>query len=265
MPLPPSPRCVITGAASGLGRALALALAARHGRLVLADVQVEGCEETARLALEAGAREARAVACDVTRMEDVRALSEGCEGDVDLVIHNAGVASAGPVGELPIEDWRWTLEVDLFGVIHGCHVFVPRLRRQGHGRLLNIASAAGLLCAPQMAAYNVAKAGVIALSETLRAELAGSGVSVTVACPTFFKTGLIDAGRFTGPGLRQLGERWMARGPEADAIARELLRAVERGAFYALPMGEARWLWRLKRLAPGSFGRMVARLGRQPQ
>jgi NAD(P)-dependent dehydrogenase (short-subunit alcohol dehydrogenase family) len=125
--------------------------------------------------------------CDVTRLADVRSLAEACTGAVDLVVNNAGVGAGGRIGELSIEDWRWT-DVDLYGVIHGCHVFVPILREQGRGHVLNVASAAGLLCAPHMAAYNVAKAGVVALSETLAAELAGSGVGVTVLCPTFFKT-----------------------------------------------------------------------------
>jgi NAD(P)-dependent dehydrogenase (short-subunit alcohol dehydrogenase family) len=262
MSLPPSPRCVITGAASGFGRALALVLAARQARLVLADVDVAGCEETARLAREAGAREAKAVRCDVTRIDDVQALSAASEGELDLLINNAGVASAGQIGELPLDDWRWTLEVDLFGVIHGCHVFVPRLREQGHGHILNVASAAGLLFLPNMAAYNVAKAGVIALSETLRGELAGTRVGVTVACPTFFRTQLIDRGRFAEPALRRLGTRWMARGQQAEEVARAALQAVDRQALYTLPMADGRWLWRLKRLAPGPFGRLVARFGK---
>lgn len=262
MPLPTSPRCVITGAASGFGRALALVLAERQARLVLADVDVAGCEETARLAREAGAREAKAVPCDVTRIEDVQSLSSATDGEIDLLINNAGVASAGRIGELPLEDWRWTLEVDLFGVIHGCHVFVPRLREQGHGHVLNVASAAGLISPPHMAAYNVAKAGVIALSETLKAELAGTGVGVTVACPTFFRTHLIDTGRFTDPSLQRIGARWMARGQRAEDVARAALQAVDRQALYTLPMADGRWLWRLKRLAPGPFGRLVARFGK---
>jgi NAD(P)-dependent dehydrogenase (short-subunit alcohol dehydrogenase family) len=159
MALPKSPRCVITGAGGGFGRALALELAARNARLVLSDVDVSGVEETARLATSAGATSALALRCDVTKLDDVRALASACDGPVDLIVNNAGVSSAGRVGELPIEDWRWTIEVDLFGVINGCHVFAPILRAQGHGHFLNVASCAGLLCAPMLGAYNVAKAG----------------------------------------------------------------------------------------------------------
>lgn len=259
MALPPSPQCVITGAASGFGRALALALATRKARLVLADVNLEGCEETARLAREQGATEAKALACDVTQLEAVQALSQACEGEVDLLINNAGVTGAGPIGQLPIEDWRWTLGVDLFGVIHGCHVFVPRLRAQGHGHVLNVASAAGLVSAPNMGPYNVAKAGVVALSETLSGELAGTGVGVTVACPTFFHSRLLETGRFTHPLFKRHGEELMSKGKDAAEVARATLASVDRGALYALPMRDARVMWRLKRLAPRTFGRLVAK------
>ena len=248
----------ITGAGSGLGRALALELAARRGRLVLGDVNVEGVEETARLCREAGASDARALRCDVTRVADVEALADACEGRVDLVVNNAGVSSGGRIGEIPLDDWRWTLEVDLFGVIHGCHVFTPRLRAQGRGHILNVASAAGLVSTPRMGAYNVAKAGVVALSETLAAELAGSGVGVTVLCPTFIKTNIVASGRFADPGTRALGEKLVARGVDAAGIARRTLRSVERGQLYCLPMADARWAWRLKRLAPASFVKLAA-------
>ena len=98
--------------------------------------------------MAAGASSARAMRCDVTKLDDWNALAASIEGPVDLVINNAGVSSAGLVGELPMEDWRWTLEVNLFGVINGCHVFAPILRKQGHGHVLNVASAAGLFSPP---------------------------------------------------------------------------------------------------------------------
>jgi NAD(P)-dependent dehydrogenase (short-subunit alcohol dehydrogenase family) len=257
MSLPASAKSVITGAGSGFGRALALALAARSGRLVLSDVDPASAEETARLARAAGARDARALACDVTRLADVEALAAACDGAPDLVVNNAGVSSGGLVGELPIADWRWTLDVDLYGVIHGCHVFVPILRRAGRGHLLNVASVAGLLCAPRMAAYNVAKAGVIALSETLAAELRGSGVGVTVLCPTFFRTNVVASGRFTDERTRALAERLIANGKPAAEVAAAALAAVERGELYSVPMADGRWLWRLKRAAPRAFTRLA--------
>jgi short-subunit dehydrogenase len=264
MRLPSEARSVITGAGSGFGRALALELARRSSHLVLGDIDVASCEESARLALAAGARSVRTVRSDVTRLEDVEALAAACDGPIDLVVNNAGVASGGPIGVLPIETWRWTVEVDLFGVIHGCHVFVPRLRAQGRGHVLNVASAAGIVAAPGMAAYNVSKAGVIALSETLSAELAGTGIGVTVLCPTFFRTNIARSGRFTDDGVRAVAYRLVDRGKSAEGVARAALASVERGELYSLPMLDAAWLWRLKRLLPGVFPKIIARARPRP-
>jgi len=257
MSLPDSPRCVITGAAAGLGRALALELAKRSAHLILSDVDTNGVDETARLAMAAGARTARATRCDVTKLDDVKALAASCERPVNLVVNNAGVASAGAIGELPIEDWRWTLDVDLFGVIYGCHVFVPFLRSQGHGHVLNVASAAGLLSAPRMGAYNVAKAGVVALSETLHAELIDSKVNVTVLCPMFFQSNIIKAMRSTDDKTRASADGLVAKGPPAADIAKAALRAVDRGELYCVPMADGRWIWRLKRASPEVYARIA--------
>jgi NAD(P)-dependent dehydrogenase (short-subunit alcohol dehydrogenase family) len=265
MRLPAAPRSVITGAGSGFGRALALELARRRAELVLGDVNRETCEETARLALAAGAGSAKALACDVTRLADVEALAAACDGPPDLVVNNAGVGSAGRIGELPIDTWRWTLDIDLIGVIHGCHVFVPQLRARGRGHVLNVASAAGIVAAPGMAAYNVAKAGVIALSETLAAELQGTKVGVTVLCPTFFKTNIAKTGRYTDALTRMAAERLVDGGKAAEEVVRAALGAVERGDLYCLPMRDALWLWRLKRLTPAAFPSIMARLALRRQ
>ena len=263
MSLPQSPRCILTGAGGGFGRALAIELARRGAHLVLSDVDTKGAEETAKLATDVGARSVLTTRCDVTRLEDVRALAAFAEGPVDLVVNNAGVSSAGRVGELSIEDWRWTLEVDLFGVIHGCHVFVPLLRSQGHGHVLNVASAAGLLSAPLMGAYNVAKAGVVALSETLNAELVDSEVGVTVLCPTFFKTNIVHSGRFPDEKTRDMAQKLIDKGKTAEVVARAALASVDRRELYALPMADARWLWRLKRASPSVFSSLAGRMGRR--
>jgi NAD(P)-dependent dehydrogenase (short-subunit alcohol dehydrogenase family) len=263
MRLPTSPRSVITGAGSGFGRALALELARRRASLVLADIDEASAAETSRLVLQAGATQAKPVRCDVSKLEDVKALAAMGGGDVDLVVNNAGVSSVGRIGESPLEDWRWTIEVDLFGVIHGCHAFVPILRKQGHGHILNVASAAGLLCLPFSGAYNVAKAGVVALSETLAGELAGTNVGVTVLCPTFFRTNIASSGRYVDPKMRRLAERLVRKGKDAGAIARAALRSVEAGELYSIPMADGRWSWRLKRLAPGAFSPLAGMVARR--
>jgi len=266
MRLPSTPRCVLTGAGSGLGRAIALNLARRSADLLLSDVDEAGLAETAKLALAAGAKTARTMRCDVAKLDDVVALERASGGDVDLVVNNAGVSSGGLIGEAPMEDWRWTLEIDLFGVIHGCHVFVPRMRKQGHGNVLNrfrVISAAGLLAAPKMGAYNVAKAGVVALSETLRAELGGTKIGVTVLCPTFFQTNIANRGRFTDDKLRDMAVRLVDKGKSADDIAAAAIRSVEHDELYCVPMADGRWFWRLKRAAPGSYQALVGIIARR--
>ena len=265
MSLPPRPRAVVTGAGSGLGRALCEALARRQARVLVSDLNAPSAEETARRVTAAGG-EARVHVCDVTHAEQVEALASAADrafGGVDLLVNNAGVLSAGRVGELPLADWKHVLDVNLWGVIHGCHVFVPRFRGQGAGHILNIASAAGLMYAPDLAPYNASKAAVVALSETLSAELRDTGIGVTVACPTFFRTNIANTGRYSDAKLRTLGTRLVdtARiGP--DAVALKLLKAVDRGALYELPMVDARWGWRLRRLSPGLFHHAVIAIDR---
>jgi NAD(P)-dependent dehydrogenase (short-subunit alcohol dehydrogenase family) len=261
MSLPATPRAVITGAAGGFGRALAIELGRGHAHLTLSDVA--DCQETARLAEAAGASSVAVQPCDVTKVDEVEALCDACPGPIDLLVNNAGVSSEGAVGELSLRDWRWTLEVDLWGVIHGCHVFVPRLRTQRHGHILNVAAAGAFLSAPRMGAYNVAKAGVVSLSETMAAELAESGVGVTVVCPTFFRSDIVSSGRFTDEELRAKAMKMLERGKDAGDVARATLAAVQRGDLYSLPMADGRWLWRLKRLAPTGFSQLVGWWGRR--
>ncbi|EYF02970.1 oxidoreductase, short chain dehydrogenase/reductase family [Chondromyces apiculatus DSM 436] len=249
---------MITGAASGLGHAFALELArSKSARVLVADVNLEGAEETARLVREAGG-EASTVKCDVSRREEVLALPDEADralGGTDFLINNAGVAVGGMMGDVPLEDWDWVMGINLWGVIYGCHAFAPRLRAQRHGAILNVASAAGLLCAPPLMPYNVTKAGVVALSETLRAELGPSGVTVTVLCPTFFKTGIAASGRTHVPGAGpEAVERMMARSKvQADGVAQFAIKAVDRGDLYALPHADGRVAWHLKRSAPQAF------------
>jgi short-subunit dehydrogenase len=128
--------------------------------------------------------------------------------------------------------------------------------------VLNVASAAGLFSPPFMGAYNVAKAGVIALSETLRAEFVGTEVKVTAICPTFFRTNLARSGRIADEKLRLRAEGLVDGGKSAEQVARAAIASVDRGELYALPMADARWLWRIKRAAPATFSAVAGLLGR---
>lgn len=257
MKLGPDTRAVVTGGGSGLGAALVTMLAARGARVVAADID----EASARATAERAGPQVHAVRCDVTQLADVEALAATADrvlGGVDLVVNNAGVAVAGKVGDVPIEDWRWAIDVNLWGVIHGCHVFAPRLERQRRGHIVNVASAAGLLSPPRMAPYNTTKAAVIALSETLHADLAAFDVGVSVLCPTFFRTNLVKSQRTSTDEVLRAAARGLVEKSKvsAESIARATLAGVESGMLFIAPQADGRWMWRLKRLAPESFLRL---------
>jgi len=261
-----SSNAVVTGAGSGIGRAFAVELAKRGGKVVCADLDEATAKETV-VVIEGAGGEALAVACDVADESQVRQLSLAAEAWLgrtpDLVVNNAGIGAGGqPVGDAPLEDWHRTLGVNLWGVIHGCHVFVPQLREHGRGGVINVASAAGFTAAPRMAAYNVSKAGVVSLSETLAAELAGTGVAVTVLCPTFVRTNIFG-GELIDPAAAELARR-IARlaGFSPERVARTTLDAHDRGRLSVMPQLDAKALWRLKRLAPAPYARVAGLMGR---
>ena len=258
-------RAVVTGAASGIGRALALELARRGGHVVVSDIDLVGAQRTATL-IEDNGGTAIAVHCDVSQLENVQDLAaEACrwfEGVPTLVINNAGVGAGGNViGDTPMEDWEWTLKINLWGPIHGCHVFAPMLREAGRGGIINVASAASFGAAPRMAAYNVSKAGVLSLSETLAAELAGSGVKVSVLCPTFVKTNIVESGRINATATAAAG-RLMKLGMSADKVARICLDTHDRGGLYVLPQIDAKIGWQIKRTVPHTHTRVLGLLER---
>jgi short-subunit dehydrogenase len=150
----------------------------------------------------------------------------------------------------------------LWGPIHGCHVFAPILRDAGHGGIINVASAAAFGAAPGMAAYNVSKAGVLSLSETLAAELSGTGIAVTVLCPTFVKTNIVNAGRITGESTDLADKLMRWTGISAQRTARICLDTYDRGGLYCMPQFDARIGWSIKRLAPTTFTRTVGLVSR---
>jgi NAD(P)-dependent dehydrogenase (short-subunit alcohol dehydrogenase family) len=256
MTLSASPRAVVTGGAGGLGRAFCVELGKRGARVLVADLDLKGAEETAELVERAGGH-AYATTCDVAKLDQVEQLATKADaqlGGCDLIVNNAGVAVAGPVGEVPIADWEWIMGINLWGVIYGCHVFVPRFKKQGTGHVINVASAAGLLSAGDMGPYNVTKAGVVALSETLASELAPHHVGVSCLCPTFFKTNIGKSGRSSVKGADVMIEKLMARSKiQADGVAKIALDAAAKDELYVVPHNDGRLMWRLKRLTPERY------------
>ena len=261
-----SASAVVTGAGSGIGRAFALELGTRGGRVVCADLKLVTAEETAAQIRAAGGQ-ATAIACDVSKLEQVEKLATKAEqwlaGPVDLVINNAGVGAGGSVvGETPIDDWRWVLGVNLWGVIHGCHVFAPKLRELGRGGIINVGSTASFAAAPLMGPYNVSKAAVLALSETLASEFTGTGIKITALCPTFVATNIVKDGRISESSSK-MAERlmqWTSVTPAS--VARTTLDALDRNQLYVLPQVDAKLIWRMKRFAPVGYGRGIGWLNR---
>jgi NAD(P)-dependent dehydrogenase (short-subunit alcohol dehydrogenase family) len=242
---------VVTGASSGLGRALALRCAGEGMRLVLADVDEQGLDGTERAIAGLGVDTLRA-RCDVSSAEAVEALAAMTYerfGAADLVFNNAGVATAGPLWTATLEDWRWMLGVNLMGVVHGVRSFVPRMIRQGSGgHVVNTASVAGLLSPPGMGAYAVSKHAVVALSECLHHDLraAQAPIGVSVLCPAYVPTGIGDAARnrppelaasnpLAGPHEERMRRAIQAGKLSADDVAATTLGAVREGRFYVLP------------------------------
>ncbi len=251
-------KAVVTGAGSGIGRAFALELAARGGEVVCADIGKDRADETVRLITRIHGCPAHAVFCDVSQRSDVESLAMHAEllfgGPPTLVVNNAGVGIGGkPVGEIGFDDWQWALGINMWGVVHGSEIFVPQLRAAGRGGIINVASAAGFAAAPSMGPYNVSKAAVMSLSETMCAELSGSGIAVTVLCPTFVRTNVARDGRITAGSLR-LAEtlmRWTGFTPEQ--VARTTLDANDRGRLYVLPQLDAQLIWHLERHFPALY------------
>ena len=249
---------VVTGGASGIGLAMAQRLAAEGMRIVLADIErpvlARAGDELARSGVDV-----LTVPADVSLAADVEALAATTLehfGDVHLVCNNAGVGSRGlPIAELPLEDFSWVLGVNLFGVVHGIRSFLPHLLRNGVGHIVNTASISGLYHLPRMGPYNASKAAVIALSETLRFELEGSGVGVSVLCPSWVRTNISTSDRnrperfayaLDGEQMAQAAEYKAKRREQLAtlaldpaAIAEQVVDAVRTDRFYVLTHPES--------------------------
>jgi NAD(P)-dependent dehydrogenase (short-subunit alcohol dehydrogenase family) len=226
---------IVTGGASGIGRALAEALAKRGAEVVVADLQAEVGTEVAA-ALRALGHRATAAPLDVTDPEAVRALVEATAarcGRLDYLFNNAGIGVAGEICDLQLADWERIIAVNLRGVVHGVQAAYPLMRRQGFGHIVNTASMQGLLPGPFFASYAATKAAVVSLSRALRAEAAPAGIRVSVLCPGVIRTPLLRGGRF---GIYRLP---LLDGREPD---RETLAEVSAALFARLwPMDPARF------------------------
>ncbi len=215
---------VVTGAASGIGRALAEKSAQEGMKVVLADVE-ESALKQAEEELQASGAQVLAVRTDVSKADEVEALAKvtyETYGAVHLLFNNAGVGAGTTVWESSLADWQWVLGVNLWGVIHGIHFFVPRMLAQdSEGHIVNTASSAGLIASSGLGMYKVSKHGVVTLSETLALELAARGAKLkaSVLCPEWVNTRILDAERNRPQAL--------ANAPEEQNMSPEMVAAVQ--------------------------------------
>ncbi|MEQ1803551.1 MAG: SDR family NAD(P)-dependent oxidoreductase [Gammaproteobacteria bacterium] len=252
-----SRRVLITGAGSGLGQALARRYAASGARVACVDL-VGGRAEDTRAALPGSGH--LACVADVGSDEAMAGLHERIVaewGGLDVLVNNAGIASGGPMVETSMAEWRQILDVDLLGVVRGCRLFLPGMLSARQGQIINTASFAGLAGAPGIMSYGVAKAGVVVLSEQLRAEIQRHGIRVSVVCPSFFRTNLCDdvIGSAT---IRAKVRHLMETSPDTlDSVADRTFAAAERGDFMIIPTRREPLRWRVKRWFPEFYFRQV--------
>ena len=253
---------VVTGAASGIGRALAEVLAQRGCALALADVDAAGLEETATRARAAGVR----VSCHVVDVADWdRMLAFAADvrrefGGADLLINNAGVSVTGTLEEQSIEDLRWIVGVNFWGVVHGCKAFLPLLRTRSEAHIVNLSSVFGIIGLPTQSSYCATKFAVRGFSEALWAELADSGIGVSVVHPGGVKTNIVKASRMADDARKQgMVERFDRHAVAPERVAERIVRGVERGEMRIRICREtfvADWA---KRLFPAAVHQLVRR------
>ncbi len=251
---------VITGGASGIGRALAERFAAEGMKLVLADIDEISMRNVEAHLTEAGA-EVMTMLCDTSLEADLQALAAATVerfGGAHVLCNNAGVVGKGDAWRGPFSAWEWVVGINLYGVIHGIRAFLPIMEDQGEGHIINTASMAGLVALPGAAPYNVTKTGVVALSEGLFIELqaTGSPVRVSALCPGFVKTNLIDGQRWTdrlgdepppsqSPMTQMMDavlKQGVEEGIEATVVADEVVDAIRTGRFWILTHPDMRHL-----------------------
>jgi NADP-dependent 3-hydroxy acid dehydrogenase YdfG len=253
---------VVTGAGSGIGRATALAFAAEGARIVACDVSTERLEA---LTAELGPRALLVRNVDVADRPQMAAFAADVHAlvpAVDIVVNNAGVAIGGTFLGTSLDDWDWLLGINLRGVVHGCHFFIPKMVERGAGgHVINISSILGIYPAPNVTAYVASKFAVLGLSQSLRIELEPHDIGVTAICPGMINTAIVDDGRMNThiQGRKEkVQAAFRKSGAPPESVARSILDAVRTNPAVR-PVGRDSWaIWALQRFAPV----VTARVGR---
>lgn len=259
---------VVTGGGSGIGRSLCRLLGSRGARVHVVDRDAATAEAVATEIRDAGGR-AEAHRVDVTDAAAVEALADAvfAHGPVDLLFNNAGIGHAGAVVDTTLGDWRALVDVNLMGVVHGLHAFLPRLVAQPQpAHVVNTASMAGLFPSPGLVPYSTTKAAIVGLSESLDREVVGQGVRVHALCPGIIDTNIIRTSTMRGPWEQKkagVTEMYATRGTSPDVVARQALQAVSRGrAIIPTPRYQVVPPWLVKRVSPAAGASLSAFMAR---
>jgi NAD(P)-dependent dehydrogenase (short-subunit alcohol dehydrogenase family) len=256
---------LVTGAASGIGRATSELLARKGADVVLVDIDAQGLAETARRVRATGRRASEHVidVSDKAKMQALAGELERSHGVLHVIVNNAGVSVGATFEQHSLEDFEWLMGINFWGVVYGCKFFLPLLRRADEAQIVNISSVFGIVGMPLNASYCSSKFAVRGLSETLRAELADSPIGVTSVHPGGIATNIVRRGRFTEPagfeGLHQRTVRAFERMLSPDKAAEAIVRGIERNSARVLITREAYLLDAAKRLLPVLSGELVGK------
>ena len=246
-------RVLVTGGASGLGAALVARFVAEGHQVLSTDVSVDGPDSRASY-----------LKLDVRNAEDWAKAVEWCEqnwGGLDILVNNAGIATGGRIDVESLDEWDRVVDINLMGVVRGCRAFTPVFKRQRSGHIVNTASAAGLVHPPMMSSYNTVKAGVVALSETLSHELHPYDVTVSVVCPSFFRTNLGDSIQGKDTAMGATARQLIEKSPRsADDIAAGVIAGIKKKQFLIIPDRPALMAWRTKRFARPLYDRQMRKI-----
>ncbi len=252
-------RAFITGAASGLGKALCLELAADGWTIGISDINDDQLAATHTEVVKLGGKPL-SFHLDVSSRDAYQHVVQNYlqeTGGVDVLVNNAGVGDGGVFEEYSLDNWEWMVRINQMSVVYGCHMFIPVLKQQRAGHIINISSLAAISCAPQMGAYNMTKAAVVAISETLYGELMDFNIQVSCAQPSYFKTNIASSVR-GGEKVKKITQYLLDRsGLEPKEIAQEILTRAGNGELYLILPRTARKLWWFKRFFPMRFRKMV--------
>lgn len=252
---------VITGAGSGIGRALALGLAGEGCSLALVDFDKKGLEETQKL-LAGSSVKVTIHTADVTDRSRMESLPEEIikqHSRINLLINNAGVGLYKTVADVPIEDIEWVMDINFWGVVYGCKSFLPYLQREDESHIVNVSSLLGFISIPKLGPYSASKFAVCGFTEALWREMRGTGVGVSLVYPGAVKTNILNKARFDSGDTEKSLKKVMARfGPTSEKAAKKIIKGIKRNKYRVRICIETYFMDWGKRFFPTLFSRMIS-------